>query len=218
MRIGEVAEQTGLSISNIRFYEKKGLIEPERAVESKYRDYTDQDVEQLKKIILLRKLDLPIETISAIINENASVQEAIKKQEEALIKQQEMIQGSINLCQKLLKEENLERLDVDYYLNYVKEEEQKGVKFAEIEELLEDFAEFTQVTKLLGDPYIGSLFLNKWVRRGLSVLWCLWVAVMPILVAFDSMKDHGEIRLGAVIFGMIWWGAGIGSFMIFRKK
>ena len=26
MKIGEVAKQTGLSISNIRFYEKKGLI------------------------------------------------------------------------------------------------------------------------------------------------------------------------------------------------
>ena len=32
MRIGEVAEQTGLSISNIRFYEKKGLIKPDREV------------------------------------------------------------------------------------------------------------------------------------------------------------------------------------------
>ena len=37
MRIGEVAEKTGLSISNIRFYEKKGLIGPEREAESKYR-------------------------------------------------------------------------------------------------------------------------------------------------------------------------------------
>ena len=32
MRIGEVAEQTGLSISNIRFYEKKGLIKSDREV------------------------------------------------------------------------------------------------------------------------------------------------------------------------------------------
>ena len=44
MKIGEVAEQTGLSISNIRFYEKKGLIEPKRNEQSKYRDYTEEDV------------------------------------------------------------------------------------------------------------------------------------------------------------------------------
>lgn len=30
MKIGEAAKETGLSISNIRFYEKKGLLEPAR--------------------------------------------------------------------------------------------------------------------------------------------------------------------------------------------
>ena len=56
MKIGEVAEQTGLSISNIRFYEKKGLIEPKRNEQSKYRDYTEEDVKRLKQIILYRKM------------------------------------------------------------------------------------------------------------------------------------------------------------------
>ena len=44
MRIGEIAEKTGLSVSNIRFYEKKGLIGPNREEESKYRNYTDSDL------------------------------------------------------------------------------------------------------------------------------------------------------------------------------
>ena len=30
MRIGEIAERTGLNISNVRFYERKGLLTPER--------------------------------------------------------------------------------------------------------------------------------------------------------------------------------------------
>ena len=61
MKIGEVAEQTGLSISNIRFYEKKGLIEPKRNEQSKYRDYTEENVKRLKQIILYRKMDMPLE-------------------------------------------------------------------------------------------------------------------------------------------------------------
>lgn len=61
MKIGEVAEQTGLSISNIRFYEKKGLIEPKRNEQSKYRDYAEEDVKRLKQIILYRKMDMPLE-------------------------------------------------------------------------------------------------------------------------------------------------------------
>ena len=50
MRIGEIAEKTGLSISNIRFYEKKGLIGPDREKESKYRNYTDGDLDRIKRM------------------------------------------------------------------------------------------------------------------------------------------------------------------------
>ena len=59
MKIGEVANETGLSISNIRFYEKKGLLRPERKEESGYRDYTAEDVNRLKMILLYRKMGLP---------------------------------------------------------------------------------------------------------------------------------------------------------------
>ena len=54
MKIGEVAEQTGLSISNIRFYEKKGLIEPKRNEQSKYRDYTEEDVKRSRLFYIER--------------------------------------------------------------------------------------------------------------------------------------------------------------------
>ena len=60
MKIGEVANETGLSISNIRFYEKKGLLTPSRKEESGYRDYTIEDVSRLKTILLYRKMGLPI--------------------------------------------------------------------------------------------------------------------------------------------------------------
>ena len=66
MKIGEIAKQSGLSISNIRFYEKKGLIGPNRDENSQYRIYSNDDLEQLKKIILFRKMDLPVETIGSI--------------------------------------------------------------------------------------------------------------------------------------------------------
>ena len=46
MRISEVAKETGLSVSNIRFYEKKGLLSPERKEESNYRDYTEEDIKR----------------------------------------------------------------------------------------------------------------------------------------------------------------------------
>ena len=54
MRIGEVAQRTGLSISNIRFYEKKGLIGPDRNAQNRYREYGEEDVRRLEEIILYR--------------------------------------------------------------------------------------------------------------------------------------------------------------------
>ena len=80
MKIGEVAEQTGLSISNIRFYEKKGLIEPKRNEQSKYRDYTEENVKRLKQIILYRKMDMPLEKIACVLDGQNSLEEMVQQQ------------------------------------------------------------------------------------------------------------------------------------------
>lgn len=64
MKIGQAAQLTGLTISNIRFYERKGLLEPERNDQSKYRNYSEQDIRRLKQIILYRKMNMPIEKIA----------------------------------------------------------------------------------------------------------------------------------------------------------
>ena len=77
MRISEAAKETGLSVSNIRFYEKKGLLSPEREEESKYRDYTKEDIRRLKQIILYRKMNLPVEMIYLILNGEASARNVL---------------------------------------------------------------------------------------------------------------------------------------------
>lgn len=51
MTIKEVEERTGLARSNIRFYEKERLIEPARN-DNGYRDYSKEDVEIIKKLLI----------------------------------------------------------------------------------------------------------------------------------------------------------------------
>ena len=53
MKIKDVEERTGLSRSNVRFYEKEKLIEPSRNESNGYRDYSENDVENIKKIAYL---------------------------------------------------------------------------------------------------------------------------------------------------------------------
>ena len=69
MTIKDVEERTGLSRSNIRFYEKEKLIEPSRNESNGYRDYSENDVENIKKIAYLRTLGISIEDIRSIISE-----------------------------------------------------------------------------------------------------------------------------------------------------
>lgn len=65
MRIKEVQEATGLTAKAIRLYESKGLLEPAREAENDYRDYSQADVERLKTIAVLRRLDVPVREIKS---------------------------------------------------------------------------------------------------------------------------------------------------------
>ena len=68
MTIKDVEERTGLSRSNVRFYEKEKLVEPSRNESNGYRDYSENDVENIKKIAYLRTLGISIEDIRSIIS------------------------------------------------------------------------------------------------------------------------------------------------------
>ena len=65
-------------MSNIRFYEKKKLLTPKRENGNQYRDYTEEDIERLKKIMILRKLDIPIDTIQAVFSQQIPMETVLK--------------------------------------------------------------------------------------------------------------------------------------------
>ena len=65
MTIKEVESRTELVRANIRYYESQGLISPVRR-ENGYREYTQQDVDTLLKIKLLRQLRFSMEEIQAL--------------------------------------------------------------------------------------------------------------------------------------------------------
>lgn len=53
MTIKEVEKLVGITSANIRFYEKEGLFTPIRNTSNNYREYTEKDVEDLKKLKFL---------------------------------------------------------------------------------------------------------------------------------------------------------------------
>lgn len=54
LRIGDVAERTGLTQRTIRYYEELGLLSPTTRTHGDYRVFCEDDVDRLKKIRELR--------------------------------------------------------------------------------------------------------------------------------------------------------------------
>jgi DNA-binding transcriptional MerR regulator len=63
--IAEVAEELGLTLRALRFYESRGLISPERKLRS--RLYSEEDLERLRLIVKLKRLGLSILEIKQLI-------------------------------------------------------------------------------------------------------------------------------------------------------
>ena len=67
MTIKEIENLLNISRANIRFYEKQGLLNPERK-DNEYRNYSEDNIKTLKQIIIFRKCNISIEDIKKIFN------------------------------------------------------------------------------------------------------------------------------------------------------
>lgn len=69
MTISEVSKQFGISTRMLRYYEKTGLLSSARIPDYSYRVYDGEAVKRLQKIIVLRKLRIPVKQIAVILND-----------------------------------------------------------------------------------------------------------------------------------------------------
>ena len=68
MKTHEVEDMLGITKQALIYYEKEGLILPQR-LNNRYRDYTQKDIDILKLILLLRSMEISIDEIKLILNE-----------------------------------------------------------------------------------------------------------------------------------------------------
>ncbi|MGX7243830.1 MerR family transcriptional regulator [Enterococcus quebecensis] len=66
MNITVFAQKFKLPTDTVRFYEKAGLLKPERQPNG-YRNFTDTDQQDLKMILALKELDFSIKEISYLL-------------------------------------------------------------------------------------------------------------------------------------------------------
>lgn len=134
MKIYQVEELVGITKKNIRFYEDQKLLCPKRNPENDYREYTLEDVRQLEKIKLLRKLSVPIEDIRLLETGKLSLMQSMNQQIDRIEKEQESAEVMKKLCAKLRYEStDLTTLNASFYLSEMENMERQGTKFKDIQ-------------------------------------------------------------------------------------
>ena len=66
-RIGEIAQQTGVSVETLRFYEKRRLLNAPPRTQGGFRLYTDDAVQQVKFIKQAQSLGLTLDDVQQLL-------------------------------------------------------------------------------------------------------------------------------------------------------
>lgn len=106
MLINEITEKTGLTKKAIRFYEDKGLIEVSRE-ENGYRTYTEETLEALKKIKLLRMAGISLSDIKLLLSGVVRLDELISKREAEIKKEGGNIAAGLEMLRAITSGDNL---------------------------------------------------------------------------------------------------------------
>jgi DNA-binding transcriptional MerR regulator len=67
MRIGEVADRTGLSVRTIRHYDEVGLVTPSARSQGSFRLYTDIDVKRLHVVKRMKTLGFALDQMLGLL-------------------------------------------------------------------------------------------------------------------------------------------------------
>ena len=67
LKVGELAERTGLTVRTLHHYDEIGLLRPSRRTPAGHRLYGRAEIERLQQIASLRHLGLPLEEIAACL-------------------------------------------------------------------------------------------------------------------------------------------------------
>ena len=117
MLIQELEQKSGLPRATIRYYEKEGFLTPNR-LENGYRVYTDEDLDQLMKIHLLRELGMSLDTIQRIRKGEGDFHQALSEQVRSLDNLSKTAQRAKDVCELMYKgQETYADLDAAFYLH-----------------------------------------------------------------------------------------------------
>ena len=117
MTIKEIEALSAMTRANIRFYEAEGLLTPQRG-ENGYRNYSNEDLDVLKRIKLLRTLRIPLEEIKALHQGREELHPLLSRHVGTLDLEQQELERSQRVCREMCSDgADYQTLDAQRYLN-----------------------------------------------------------------------------------------------------
>ena len=189
MEIKDVELATGLSEDTIYFYESEGLIIVKRNSNSD-REYDEENIEQLKYIKLLLKLDIPIYKIKELKNEKVSLKCILKEKIKELENDKINTEGKEDIINDILKNINKKK---DINLNeYI--EDIECIDKGEYAELISDLDKIGQ----------RSLIFQILITINLMAP-ILWFYLDIAEKNYSSIELKGSLSIIATIILTLTW-------------
>lgn len=117
MTIGEVEQRSGMERANVRFYEREGLIAPAR-LKNGYRDYTEEDVQTLLRVKLLRSLHISLEEIKELQAGSRALSQTLERQIAVLERERRGAAYAQEICREMKADQvSFHQLEAEKYLS-----------------------------------------------------------------------------------------------------
>lgn len=158
--IGKVAEQLGVTVRTLQYYDKEGLIRPSAKTAGGRRFYTKDDLLKLHQILSMKYLGFSLEEIRQHLTQTNSPQDVVK----ALELQKQMFREQIARLNKALEDTEILQQEAKQ-MNAVDFD-----RYAQIISMLQKKSESYWLFKLFNErlsAHINSLFLDNpdgWVE------------------------------------------------------
>ena len=203
LTIKEIENLLNISRANIRFYEKQGLLNPERK-DNEYRNYSEDDIKILKQIIIFRKCNISIEDIKKIFKKEKSLEQVSNEQLTEIEKKINELDNAKKICKIISKEKNnILDFDENKYLEIISSEEKKGNMF---NNFAEDFfySEENLINEIC-DKIENANNYKKILRISVYFIGAIIVFGTHILLdaVFSETIDYSGALISAIIYTIL---------------
>lgn len=159
MKIKQVEERLDVPRTHIRYLQREGMFTP-RVYANKYRDFTEDDIQDLEMVLILMKAGVSAKDVISLQEEETTLENVLSRTEAIMREKVEEMLGGLELIQEIrASNHTFDSLPRDAYWQEIKRKEKTGQRFMGHYEL-EDFSDYVALAipmeRIVECPHCGG--------------------------------------------------------------